>query len=124
MKIGITGATGFIGRHLIRQLNERGNDCVAFSRSTRQPVGGCVETRAFRPGEPLDLAHLDAVVNLAGESIIGRWTDAKKWRVRESRVRTTERLVEAMGQAAQGPRLLVSASAIGFYGEPGRRNAR
>ena len=119
MKIGITGATGFIGRHLIQQLNERGKDCVALSRSSKRAAAGCVETRTLPLDGFPDLGGIDAVVNLAGESIIGRWTDGKKWRVRESRVRTTERLVEAMGKAARGPRLLVNASATGFYGERG-----
>ena len=119
MKIGITGATGFIGRHLIRRLNERANDCVAYSRSTKQTVPGCVETRAFHPGRLLDLGGLDAVVNLAGESIVGRWTDGKKWRIRESRIRTTERLVETLGKMPRPPRLLVNASAIGIYGDRG-----
>lgn len=119
MKIGITGASGFIGRHLVKRLNERSNDCVAFSRTSARPVAGCVETRAFRPERPLDLGQLDALVNLAGESIMGRWTDGKKWRVRESRVRTTERLVEALGKTARPPRLLVNASAVGYYGDRG-----
>lgn len=119
MKIGITGASGFIGRHLIRRLNGRSYDCVAFSRSSKRPVPGCVETRVSRPGQPFDLGGIDALVNLAGESILGRWTDGKKWRVRESRIRTTERLVEALGKTARPPRLLVSASAIGFYGDRG-----
>ncbi len=119
MKIGITGATGFIGRHLIRRLNERTNDCVAFSRSAKKAVPGCVETRPLGPGVAPDLGGLDAVVNLAGESIIGRWTDGKKWRIRESRVRTTESLVEAMGKITRAPRILVNASAIGIYGDRG-----
>ena len=119
MRIGITGATGFIGRHLIRRLNERANDCVAFSRAANKPVPGCVETRALGTGRTPDLGGLDAMVNLAGESIIGRWTDGKKWRIRESRVRTTESLVEAMGKASRTPRLLVNASAIGIYGDRG-----
>lgn len=117
MKIGITGASGFIGRHLIRRLNERSYDCVAFSRSSKKPVAGCVETRALAPGAPPDLGGLDALVNLAGETIMGRWTDGKKWRVRESRVRTTELLVNAMGKTTRPPRLLVNASAIGIYGD-------
>ena len=116
MKIGITGASGFIGRHLIRQLNGRSYDCVAFSRSSNRPVPGCVETRI---SQPFDLGGIDAVVNLAGESILGRWTDGKKWRIRESRIRTTERLVEALGKTPRPPRLLVNASAIGFYGDRG-----
>ena len=119
MKIGITGASGFIGRHLVRRLNGRAGDCVAFSRSPKRPVAGCIETRDSRPDRPLDLGGIDVLVNLAGESILGRWTDGKKWRVRESRVRTTDRLVETLGKTARPPRLLVSASAIGFYGDRG-----
>lgn len=124
MRIGITGASGFIGRHLIHQLKARGHECVAFSRSPERPVAGCAETRVSRGSRPLDLSRLDGIVNLAGETIIGLWTEAKRQRIIESRVKTTTRLVETLaGMHAAGdpaaPRVLVSASAIGLYGDRG-----
>jgi uncharacterized protein (TIGR01777 family) len=120
MIIGITGATGFIGRHLIDRLRVRGDDCVAFSRQPERPVHGCRETRVFAPDRPLDLGGLDGIVNLAGESIMGLWTQAKRRRIIDSRVATTTRLVETLGKSAgAGPRMLVNASAIGYYGDRG-----
>ena len=117
MVIGITGATGFIGRHVIARLRARGDECVAFSRRPEQPVHGCRETRIFAPDRPLDLTRLDAVVNLAGESIIGLWTQAKRSRILASRVATTERIVKTLIESPGAPVVLVNASAIGFYGD-------
>ena len=65
------------------------------------------------------MSGFDAVIHLAGESIVGRWTEAKKRRIRESRVQGTRNLAEALAAAPQGPRLLISASAIGYYGDRG-----
>ncbi len=124
MRIGITGASGFIGRHLIHQLRSHGHESVAFSRSPEKPVAGCVETRVFRGSRPLDLSRLDAIVNLAGESIIGLWTEAKRARITGSRVKATTRVVETLAKMhAAGdpaaPRILISGSAIGLYGDRG-----
>jgi uncharacterized protein (TIGR01777 family) len=119
MIIGITGATGFIGRHLIARLRARGDECVAFSRRPERPVSGCRETRVFAPARPLDLSRLDGIVNLAGESIMGLWTPAKRRRIIESRVKTTARIVETMSKCSGKPPVLVSASAIGYYGDRG-----
>ena len=116
MRIGITGARGFIGQHLARALGARGHGCVAFSRSDRDAVPGCVETRAWGAGAP-DLGGLDAVVNLVGESILGLWTDAKRRRIRESRAAGTAALVGAL--PGSGVHVLVNASAVGFYGDRG-----
>lgn len=114
MRIGITGARGFIGQHLVRALGARGHGCVAFSRSDRDAVPGCVETRAWGAGPP-DLRGLDTVVNLVGESILGLWTAAKRRRIRESRAAGTAALVRAL--PGSGVRALVNASAVGFYGD-------
>ena len=92
MKVGITGASGFLARHLIRALHARGHDAVAFSRSSGKPVSGCVETRAMSADHPPDVAGLDAVVNFAGESLLGPWTKRKRQRILDSRVGLTTRL--------------------------------
>ena len=119
MQVGITGASGFLGKHLIAALHSRGHDAVAFSRSPARPIPGCRETRSSAPDVPLDLTGLDALVNFAGESLIGLWTEARRRRILESRVSITGRLVEAISRHPDGPRLLISASGIGIYGDRG-----
>ena len=117
MRIGITGASGFIGGHLIRLLRAHEHTCVAFSRHPERAVSGCAETRALSRDSTPDLSALDAIVNLAGESIIGWWTEEKRKRIRESRVEITQALVRAL--PGSEVRVLVSGSATGFYGHRG-----
>lgn len=117
MRIGITGATGFIGGQLIPRLREHGHTCVAFSRDKSRQVHGCEETRAIGGASPPDLGELDGLVNLAGESIQGRWTAAKKKRIRQSRIDLTRALVAALPH--REVRVMVSASATGYYGDRG-----
>lgn len=121
MRILLSGASGFIGSALVARLGGEGHEPVRLVRA--EP----------RPGEPeigwdpaagrLDVASLegfDAVVHLAGESIAeGRWTKAKKARIRDSRVRGTELLARTLARVKDRPDVLVSASAIGFYGDRG-----
>lgn len=114
--VGITGASGFIGRRLVRLLKEQGCACVAFSSRPSVMVAGCKETRIMAPDRPLDLTRLDALVNLAGESILGLWTASKRRRILDSRVRTTRRIVETLAKTPGAPRTLINASAIGYYG--------
>ena len=119
MKVGITGATGFLARHLIPALRARGHAPVAYSRSPDKPVPGCAETRPLLPDTAPDVAGLDAVINLAGESIMGLWTAAKRRRIVESRVGLTRRLVAALRDTPGAPTILLNASAVGFYGDGG-----
>ena len=109
MRIGITGASGFVGRRLAELAKEKGHAVVRFGRSGAD--------RAWDPvAGPPDLKDLDAVVHLAGDPVAeGRWTAAKKDRIRDSRVVGTRNLVAAF--APGGPKILVSASAIGYYGD-------
>ncbi|HEY6341420.1 MAG TPA: TIGR01777 family oxidoreductase [Bryobacteraceae bacterium] len=103
MNVAITGASGFVGRHLTARLEAEGHSTRAISlRSAPQSraIEGC-----------------DAVVNLAGENIAQRWTEAAKRRIRESRIRGTRALVAAM--RADPPNMLISASACGYYGSRG-----
>jgi uncharacterized protein (TIGR01777 family) len=113
MKVGITGATGFIGSRVAALCARRGLEAVGFSR---RPTAGA---RLFQLGSPPDLDGLDAIVNLAGESILGLWTTEKKRRIRESRVLGTRQIVEAIETMTARPRVLINASAIGFYGDTG-----
>jgi uncharacterized protein len=115
MIIGIIGGTGFIG-HAVRLALEAGGDKTAlFSR--REGAG----RRLFSLERPLDVSGCDGLVHLAGESILGLWTRDKRRRILESRVQGTRRLVEGIAAAPVKPRVLVSASAIGFYGDTGDR---
>jgi uncharacterized protein (TIGR01777 family) len=115
MIIGITGGTGFIGHAVRQNLEARGDTAVLFSR--REGPG----RRLFSLDRPLDVSGCDGLVHLAGESILGLWTREKRRRIFESRVEGTRRLVEGIASAAVKPRVLVSASAIGFYGDTGDR---
>jgi len=115
MNIGITGGTGFIGHAVSRVATQRGDSVVLFSR---RGGGG---RRAFSLTSPMDVSGCEGLVHLAGESILGLWTREKRRRILESRVQGTRRLVEGIASAPVKPRVLVSASAIGFYGDTGDR---
>lgn len=116
----VAGGTGLIGRRLVAELLRQG---VAITVLTRDPAGAKVpegaEARSYgETARALDGA--DAVFNLAGASIAGRrWNEAYKRELVESRAATTGKLVEAMGRCALKPKVLVNASAIGWYGPRG-----
>lgn len=128
IKLLVTGATGFIGRALVRRLAERGHVITALSRDPQRArkelpqlaaAYGWERASAPVPGEAL--VGVDGVVHLAGESVAGRWTAAKRAEIYHSRVDGTRRLVEAIAAAAVKPKVLVSMSAIGYYGNQGER---
>lgn len=120
MRVLITGATGLVGTALQRSFNEKGYDVLLASRG--EPKGENFVQWSIEDGfaEPEKLEGLDAVVHLAGESVNGlRWTEEKKKAIRDSRVFGTRTLVKALSQLKSRPKVLVAASAIGFYGERG-----
>jgi uncharacterized protein len=121
MIIGITGATGFIGRHIIEHAHRRGHEVIAFTRTPERPVERAVETRLFSEEKTPDLTGCEAVIHLAGEPIFGLWTSRKRRAITESRVRGTRRVVEAIERMSVRPEVLLSGSAIGFYGDGGER---
>jgi uncharacterized protein (TIGR01777 family) len=120
----ITGATGFIGRHLVERLLAEGHSVQYLGRKRdrtmdlraafhlwENPVGS-------RP--PLDaVPRCDAVIHLAGEPVAQRWTPEIKRKIFGSRIQSTRNLVEAIANLRHKPTVLVSASAIGFYGDRG-----
>jgi len=116
-RVVLTGATGLIGRHLAAALAARGDEPILLSRRS-QLVAGIPTLRWDPEIEPIParaVAGARAIVNLAGEPIgAGRWNSGQRRRIRESRETTTRRCVDALGGA--GPRVLVSASAVGYYG--------
>lgn len=113
MKVGVTGATGFIGSRLSRYLSEKGHTVVKFSRRPTRTNGSTVGLNS----QTLD--GLNAVVHLAGERIVGRWTAAKKMLIRESRGEGTRILSQMLVDLPVPPKVLITASAIGFYGDRG-----
>ncbi|MEX2120296.1 MAG: TIGR01777 family oxidoreductase [Pirellulales bacterium] len=122
MRALITGATGFVGRALLTHIEQP----VVLSRDARQAraVLGDVEIHAWDPGSGPPPAEsfqgVEAVFHLAGESVgQGRWTANKKRRIHESRSLGTTNLVRGIASLAQRPPVLVSASAIGYYGPRG-----
>ena len=116
MRLGITGASGFIGRRAAEMARARGWEVVPFSRTPRNAA-----TRKFVPGEPADVDGLDAVLHLAGESVLGLWTAKKRARLMDSRVLGTRSIVDGFARAKHPPRVLISGSAIGYYGDTGDR---
>lgn len=118
----ITGGTGFIGRPLCQALLARGDTVTVVSRQPAAKVRelcGAV-TPLSRLGDIATLDPISAVVNLAGAGIAEkRWSPARKKLIYDSRIRFTEELVAAMGNAAVMPDLMVSGSAVGFYGDQG-----
>jgi uncharacterized protein (TIGR01777 family) len=121
MRIIISGSTGLIGSELVSLLQKEGTQITRLTRSRR---GSSIPEIVWNPESgALDASGLegqDAVVHLAGENIAeGRWTPAKKARIRDSRVRGTGLLAEALARTVRPPKVLVSASAIGYYGDRG-----
>lgn len=119
MRIAVTGATGFVGSALLKLAHQRGHEVVALTRSPERPIEWAAEQRRFSLDELPDLSGCDAVIHLAGEPILGLWSRRKKHAIVESRVEGTRRVVEAIGNLETKPEVLVSASAIGFYGDGG-----
>ncbi|MBD9369754.1 TIGR01777 family oxidoreductase [Xanthomonas sp. XNM01] len=120
MDVLVTGGTGFIGRPLCARLLADGHRVTVLSRSPARFAAAMPQVRLVDRLETAGRA--EAVVNLAGEGLSdGRWTAARKRRFRQSRLDTTARLHDwiAAQPGAQRPRVLVSGSAIGFYGDRG-----
>jgi uncharacterized protein (TIGR01777 family) len=120
MRILISGASGLIGSALLSSLHRDGHDVIRLVRSGPigndllwDPYGGILDTST--------LSGLDAVIHLAGKSIAGaRWTDSTKSDILTSRTIPTRFLAEQMVKLKQPPRLFLSASAVGFYGDRGK----
>ncbi len=126
-RIILTGATGLIGRRLFRALRERGDRITILTRNTDRTAKIFTDAERillWAPGVAGEwksaIDGADAVVHLAGESIGGeRWTEQYKKRILDSRVYGTREIVTAIEAAAVKPGVLVSASAVGFYGDTG-----
>ena len=133
MRIAITGSTGLVGKALIPALRQSGHQIVRLVRcssitSKSQSNGNQdakdEDTAQWQPGSgAIDLAALgdiDAVIHLAGENVAsGRWTKARKQRISNSRGATTQKLCHTLATLAKPPRVMISASAVGIYGDRG-----
>jgi len=115
-KVLVSGSSGLIGTALLSALQTAGYE---VTRLVRRPSPGQILWDPTSPLTPESVSGFDAVVHLAGESIVGRWTEAKKQRIVQSRVPPTRSLAEALAGASQLPRVLVCASAVGYYGDRG-----
>jgi hypothetical protein len=124
MRVTITGATGRVGTRLVGALRRRGDDVTVLSRdAARAQAALGVEAVAWRPqDEPAPVAALagrDGVIHLAGEDVAQRWTDEAKQRLLASRELGTRNLVAGLRAAEPRPGVLVSSSAVGYYGPHG-----
>lgn len=123
MRILLTGGTGLIGRGLCRQWTAAGHELLVWSRGPAKVAALCSGARGIGRLEELDgEAAPDAVVNLAGAPIVERpWTTARRRVLWESRVTLTRQLVDWLAARPDRPRVLLSGSAVGWYGDGGER---
>jgi len=115
-RVLVTGASGLIGRALVSSLKTRGVEVTCLVRGT--PTGP--DQIQWDPARALaseSVSGFDAVVHLAGETVVGRWTNSKRVKIRDSRVTGTRTLAHALAKASKHPRVLVTSSAIGYYGD-------
>jgi uncharacterized protein (TIGR01777 family) len=123
MNITISGASGFIGRRLLKTLGSSGHSLHVLSRHAGANMPPGIRLSVWDPtkGQPprASLENADAVVHLAGEPVAQRWTPEVKRQIRASRVDGTHHLVEALTALPRRPGVLVAASAVGYYGSRG-----
>jgi uncharacterized protein len=115
-RVLVSGVSGPIGAALLPSLKACG---LRVTRLVRGPVSGEHQIR-WDPASPLDpeaVSRFDAVIHLAGESVVGRWTSSKKTKIHDSRVLGTSNLAQSLAAAKDRPRVLISASAVGYYGD-------
>lgn len=118
--IVVSGATGMIGAALVRRLRANGHTVRRLVRSTSTPQAGDVAWDPARDLLPTSaIEGADAVVHLAGAPVAQRWTAAHKQEIRESRVRGTALVARTIARAANRPAVMLSGSAIGYYGDRG-----
>jgi hypothetical protein len=120
MRILVTGSSGLIGQALLSFLTAEGQNVVCLTRSAARAGDRNIRWDPDAGTLPLEqLEDFDGVVHLAGETIVGRWTAEKKARILDSRAKGTRLLCESLAHVRHRPVVLVSASAIGYYGDRG-----
>src|SRR5271155_1143291 len=118
VKVLISGSSGLLGSALTRSLGADSYEIIRLTRGSTSTAGQ-IAWDFSKPLAPQSVSGFDAVIHLAGESIASRWTESKKKAIRDSRVLGTRHLAEALAGAPVPPRVFISASAIGFYGDRG-----
>jgi uncharacterized protein len=118
-RILVSGVSGPIGAALLLSLKTREYEVTRLVRCGTATGERHILWDPAKPISPESVSGFDAVIHLAGESIVGRWTEAKKKAIHESRVFGTRNLAQALTQAKDKPRVFVSSSAIGYYGDRG-----
>lgn len=121
-RILVSGSSGLVGSTLLTSLKSAGARITRLARPRSFPAGNNEERIPWDPAQPISpeaVSGFDAVIHLAGESIVGRWTESKKARIRDSRIPATTNLARALAQAKNKPEVFLSASAIGYYGSRG-----
>lgn len=120
MKVAVSGVSGMIGSALRSSLVKDAHDVIALTRQPSLPplesITWDIDNGRF---DASGLENVDAVVHLAGEPVAQRWNDVRKKEIRDSRVRSTRLVVEGLKSLKNPPKVLVSASAVGFYGDGG-----
>ena len=124
-KIVITGATGLIGRKIAKRLIERGDEVIIFSRSIEKAMRSVPNAARYVHWDinseewKQNLNGIDVVINLSGENLMAkRWSSEQKKKIRDSRILSTKALVTTINELPDKPKVFVSASAVGFYGNP------
>ncbi len=117
MRIAMTGAGGFIGRNLRKELQRAGHEVIPFVRHLSEE--GIFWDPKRKILSPNALEGIDLFINLAGEPIYGRWNEEKREKIFSSRIDSTVLLVQTLHKLKSPPKLLLSASAVGYYGHGG-----
>ena len=121
-RVLVSGASGPIGKALLPSLRTNGAHITRLVRDNAPPAYSDEQTIPWHPEQPLSadaLSGFDAVIHLAGETIVGRWTESKKNKIRDSRVIGTRNLAQSLAQAKHRPQIFLCSSAIGYYGNRG-----
>jgi len=117
-RVLLTGSSGFLGSALLPTLKTRGFEVMRLVRGVPAKEDEIRWNPAWPPSAEA-ISGFDAVIHLAGETVVGRWTANKKTKIRDSRVTGTRNLVHGLLEVKDRPRVLISASAIGYYGDRG-----
>src|SRR5699024_2689174 len=112
----ITGGTGFVGQSLINKLIENNHHAYVLTRSPKKHPNEPQVTYISFEHNVSSLPKIHVVINLAGESIFGRWTETKKEKILSSRLKVTEKTIQLIAKMDTTPHVFINASAVGFYG--------
>ncbi|PKR76952.1 TIGR01777 family protein [Halalkalibacillus sediminis] len=120
MKIAISGGTGFVGGKLVKHFKQQGDEIYILTRNPNKHENTeqvkYVEWLTPQSHPEMVVDHVDVGINLAGESLNGRWTEERKKRILDSRINATREFVRIMGSLEKKPSVFINASAVGYYG--------